>query len=101
MKCKYEKYDIIYVLPTGDDVKKFSGGKTNKILSQNPVLASWTKDKDSVEQKQFGDNTVYYQGSWTERVALMITAKKLVVDEYDRCKSQIVEQYDFTSTERV
>lgn len=93
-ECKNEGYDLIYVLPTADDVKKFSGGKTNKILAQNPDMQSWTKDKDSIEQKQFGRNTVYYQGSWTERAALMITAKKLVVDEYDRCKPAIVEQYD-------
>lgn len=93
-ECKNDAIDIIYVLPTGDDVKKFSGGKTNKMIAQNPVLQSWTKDKDSIEQKQFGANTVYYQGSWTERAALMITAKKLVVDEYDRCKPSIVEQYD-------
>lgn len=93
-ECRYGGYDIIYVLPTADDVKKFSGGKTNKILAQNPVMQAWTKDKDSIEQKQFGKNTIYYQGSWTERAALMITAKKLVVDEYDRCKQQIVEQYD-------
>lgn len=93
-ECKNEKIDIIYVLPTADDVRKFSGGKTNKILAQNPVMMEWTKDKDSIEQKQFGENTVYYQGSWTERAALMITAKKLVVDEYDRCKPAIVEQYD-------
>lgn len=93
-ECKFEKQDIIYVLPTADDVKRFSGGKTNKIIAQNPILSTWTKDKDSVEQKQFGENTIYYQGSWTERAALMITAKKLVVDEYDRCKPAIVEQYD-------
>lgn len=93
-QCKNEKKDIIYVLPTADDVKKFSGGKTNKIIAHNPILQSWTKDKDSIEQKQFGQNTIYYQGSWTERAALMITAKKLVVDEYDRCKPDIVEQYD-------
>lgn len=93
-ECKNDGIDIIYVLPTADDVKKFSGGKTNKMIAQNPVLQSWTKDKDSVEQKQFGNNTIYYQGSWTERAALMITAKKLIVDEYDRCKPAIVEQYD-------
>lgn len=93
-ECKNDGIDLIYVLPTMDDVRKFSGGKTNKMISQNPVLQSWTKDKDSIEQKQFGDNTIYYQGSWTERAALMITAKKLVVDEYDRCKPDIVEQYD-------
>lgn len=93
-ECKNEGIDILYVLPTADDVKRFSGGKTNKIIAQNPILESWTKDKDSIEQKQFGKNTVYYQGSWTERAALMITAKKLVVDEYDRCKQDIIQQYD-------
>ena len=93
-QCALEAIDIIYVLPTGDDVKKFSGGKTNKMIAHNPSLLSWTKDKDSIEQKQFNKNTIYYQGSWTERAALMITAKKLVVDEYDRCKQDIVEQYD-------
>lgn len=93
-ECKFERYDILYVLPTADDVKRFSGGKTNKILAHNPMMAAWTKDKDSVEQKQFGNNTVYYQGSWVDRAALMITAKKLVVDEYDRCKQDIVEMYD-------
>lgn len=83
-ECKNDGIDILYVLPTADDVKRFSGGKTNKILAQNPSMQEWTKDKDSIEQKQFGKNTIYYQGSWTERAALMITAKKLVVDEYDR-----------------
>lgn len=93
-ECKNDGIDILYVLPTADDVKRFSGGKTNKILAQNPAMQEWTKDKDSIEQKQFGKNTIYYQGSWTERAALMITAKKLIVDEYDRCKQDIVEQYD-------
>ncbi len=93
-QCKYEKIDILYVLPTDGDVTRFSGGKTNKILAQNPCMGNWTEDKDSTQQKQFGKNTVYYQGSFTERAALMITAKKLVVDEYDRCKQDIVEQYD-------
>lgn len=93
-ECKNDMIDILYVLPTADDVKRFSGGKTNKILAQNPAMQEWTKDKDSIEQKQFGKNTIYYQGSWTERAALMITAKKLIVDEYDRCKQDIVEQYD-------
>lgn len=93
-EARYIGNDILYVLPTADDVKRFSGSKTNKIIAQNPIFQQFTKDKDSVEQKQFGEATVFYQGSFTERAALMITAKKLVVDEYDRCKQDIVEQYD-------
>lgn len=93
-EAKNENIDIIYVLPTADDVKKFSGGKTNRIIANNPILQEWTTDKDSVEQKQIGKATIYYLGSWTERVALMISASKLIVDEYDRCKAEVVEQYD-------
>ncbi len=93
-ECKNDGIDIVYVLPTDADVTTFSGGKTNKIIGQNPIFQTWTKDKDSIEQKQFGKNTIYYRGSWTSRAALSFTAKKLVVDEYDRCKPEIVEQYD-------
>ncbi len=92
--ARFKNVDQIYVLPTADDVKQFSGGKTNRIIDNNPILQTWTADKDSVEQKKFGKATIYYKGSWTERAALMISAKKLIVDELDRCKPQIVEQYD-------
>jgi hypothetical protein len=93
-EARNENIDIIYVLPTSDDVKQFSGGKTNRIIANNPVLQKWTEDKDSVEQKKVGKATIYYRGSWTERVALMISASKLIVDEYDRCKPSVIEQYD-------
>ncbi len=86
--------DTIYVLPTDDDVKQFSGGKTNRIIANNQVFQEWTKDKDSVEQKRVGKSTIYYRGSWTKNQALMISAKRLIVDEYDRCKKPIIEQYD-------
>lgn len=93
-EAKNEGIDIIYVLPTADDVKQFSGGKTNRIIDNNPDMQKWTRDKDSVEQKRFGNATIYYRGSWTERTAIMISAKKVVVDEFDKCKQAIVAQYD-------
>jgi hypothetical protein len=93
-EARNENRDIIYVLPTANDVSQFSGGKTNRIIDNNPCLQEWTNDKDSIEQKRFGKATIYYRGSWTERTALMISASKLIVDELDRCKPSIVEQYD-------
>lgn len=93
-EAKNDGIDIIYVLPTADDVKQFSGGKTNRMIDNNPILQEWVTDKDSIEQKRVGKATIYYKGSWTERTALMISASKLIVDEYDRCKPSIVEQYD-------
>jgi hypothetical protein len=93
-EAKNDSIDIIYVLPTADDVKQFSGGKVNRMIDNNPCLQKWVEDKDSIEQKRVGKATIYYKGSWTERTALMISASKLIVDEYDRCKPSIVEQYD-------
>lgn len=90
---KFRKMDVIYILPTAADVQSFVGGKVNRIISANPILQEWTKDKDSVEQKQFGDNIIYYRGSWTERAALMVSADLLVMDEFDRCKQDILDQY--------
>lgn len=86
--------DIIYILPTFTDVKDFSGGKVNRIIDNNPILQEWIKDKDSTEQKQIGKNTIYYRGSWNERQALMISADWLILDEFDRCKQEVLEQYE-------
>lgn len=90
----YRGLDIIYILPTFTDIKDFSGGKVNRIIDNNPVLQEWVKDKDSTEQKKVGNSTIYYRGSWNERQALMISADWLILDEFDRCKQEVLEQYE-------
>ena len=47
--------DGIYCLPTDSDVNTMVGSKVNRIIAQNPILQEWTKDKDSIEQKQIGN----------------------------------------------
>ncbi len=93
-KAYYKQLDIIYILPTFTDIKDFSGGKVNRIIDNNPILQKWVKDKDSTEQKKVGKNTIYYRGSWNERQALMISADWLILDEFDRCKQEVLEQYE-------
>ena len=88
-----KKMDIIYSLPTSDDVNKFVGGKTNRIIANNPILQHYTKDKDTIEQKQFGESMIYNMGTWTNRVALMTTADVYISDEKDRSKPEVVEQF--------
>lgn len=90
----YRGLDIIYILPTATDIQDFAGGKVNRIVDNNPVLQTWVKDKDSTVQKQVGKSTIYYRGSWNERQALMITADWLILDEFDRCKQEVLEQYE-------
>lgn len=87
------KMDIIYTLPTDNDVSVFVGGKVNRIIQNNPHLADLTADKDSIEQKQIGQSMVYFRGTWTKKAAIMITADRLVHDEKDSSKQDVVADY--------
>lgn len=91
--CKTQKMDIIYTMPTSGDIREIIGGKIGRMLSNNPIIAKYAKDKDSIEQKQFGDNIIYYRPSWTERAALGISADLIINDEEDRSKQDVIQQY--------
>ena len=54
--AKMKRMDCIYTMPTASDMKDFVGGKVNRLIVQNPVLLGYVKDKDSIEQKQVGEN---------------------------------------------
>mgnify|MGYP001412429816 CR=1 FL=1 len=90
---KNKRVDAIYILPTDSDVNSMVGSKINRIIAQNPILMEWVKDKDSVEQKQIGNNFIHYRGSWTQKQAIMVTSDWNMYDEVDACKQDIVEQY--------
>lgn len=86
--------DIIYTLPTEDDVKDMAGGKINRIIAQNPILQEWVKNKDSVEQKQIGDNIIYYRGTWTSKAAMMVSSSLNMHDEIDASNADTIVQYE-------
>ena len=73
--AKNKGMDIIYSLPSSSDIKDFVAGKTNRLIANNDIFQKWTKDKDSIEQKQVGNNIIYYRGTWTERAAIAIPAR--------------------------
>lgn len=89
----YNNLDIIYTLPTANDVKEFVSGKVNRIIANNQILEDWTKDKDSIEQKRVGNNVIYFKGTWTEKAAMMVTSDLNVYDEVDASKQDVIEQY--------
>lgn len=91
--ANYFGIDIIYTLPSGSDVKDFVGGKTNRLIANNPIFQKWTTDKDSIEQKKVGGNIIYFRGTWTERAAIAIPADLYICDEKDRSKQDIVATY--------
>lgn len=91
--AKYRGLDIIYTLPTSNDVNEFVGSKVNRLIANNPVLAELVKDRDTIEQKRVGSNVVYYRGTWTEKAALMVSSDLNIYDEEDRSKASVIEQY--------
>ena len=91
--AKHYKMDIIYTLPTDKDVQVMVGGKFNRIVAMNPCMVADVADKDSVEQKQVGDSMIYFRGTWTKKAAMMIPADRLVHDEKDSSKLDVVRDY--------
>jgi len=87
------KMDIIYTLPTDGDVGIFVGGKVNRIIANNAHLEVLTADKDSIEQKQIGQSMIYFRGTFTKKAAIMITADRLVHDEKDSSKQDVIADY--------
>lgn len=92
--AKYKKMDIGYILPTVDMVQKFVGSKVNRMAQQNKAIEELMADKNSITQKQIGENYIYYLGAQTENAAIMISLDMLVADEYDKSPQSILEIYD-------
>jgi len=90
---RHKKVDLIYTLPTEGDRNAFVGGKVNRLIAQNPILQSWVKDKDSIEQKQVGENLIHFRGTWTSKSAIMVPSDLNIYDEVDASKADIIEQY--------
>ena len=95
MYCAKKKgWDIIYTLPTQSDVNDMAGGKINRIVAQNPILRSWVKDHDTVEQKSIGKNIIYYRGTFSTKQAMMVSSDLNVHDEVDASDPQVITQYE-------
>lgn len=90
--AELQKMDIIYTLPTDADVGTFVGGKVNRIIASTPHFLKIT-EADSIEKKQIGQSMLYFRGTWTKKSAIMITADRLVHDEKDSSKQDVVADY--------
>lgn len=101
--AKYKKFNIIYTLPTSGDVNEFVSSKVNKIINNSSFLKTLVKDKDSIFQKQIGDNVIFYKGTATTKsqdkkseagVGIMISSDLNIHDESDRSDQVMLEQYE-------
>lgn len=86
--------DIIYTLPTQQDVHHMASSSINRIVAQNPIFSEWVKDHDSVESKHVGSQTIHYRGTWTNKQAMMVPSHLNIHDEVDASKPDVIEQYE-------
>lgn len=87
------KLEIIHTLPTDNDINAFVSGKVDRIISNNPIMREYVADKDAVDQKIIGNSMIYFRGTWTKKAAIMITADRLVHDEKDSSKLDVIADY--------
>lgn len=92
--AKMMKRQIIYTLPTQGDVQDMVGGSFNRIIAQNPILMSWVKDHDTIEQKSVGDSMIFYRGTFTQKQAMMVPSGLNIHDEVDASDPQVITQYE-------
>lgn len=92
--AKKKTRQIIYTLPTQGDVQDMVGGSINRIIAQNPILMSWVKDHDTVEQKTVGDSMIFYRGTFTAKQAMMIPSGLNIHDEVDASDPNVIVQYE-------
>ena len=91
--AKMKRMDFIYTMPSVTDVREIIGGKLNRLIANNPILLEYVKDKDAIEQRQFGDNIGYYRGTWSDTAALGVSSDLNIHDEEDRSKQEVIQQY--------
>lgn len=94
--------NVIYTLPSDEDVNMFVPSKTDLLVQNNLVLKEYIRDAskagkvdvDSIKRKQLGNSMVYFKGTRSRTAAIMLTADLLIHDEADRSEKHIIEQYE-------
>ncbi len=91
--AKFMDLNIIYTLPTFEDVRNFVPSKVNPIIANNRAISGWMKNKDAVETKKVGKSFIFYRGTFTSKEALMLSSDLNCYDEVDRSDKDTVETY--------
>lgn len=89
----YKKFNIIYTLPTFDDVSDFVPAKVDGMITNNPILTKLLGKSDAIMRKQVNNNYVWYRGTHGKKAAIMHTSDLNVYDEYDASKWEVIDMY--------
>lgn len=89
---KYYRFNVIYTMPSDDDVRESVASKVNKLLQANKHEFGGM-DTDSIERKEINDRFVFFKGTISKTAAISTSADLLVHDEVSRSDQGAIETY--------
>lgn len=93
--CTQDNFTIITTFPNSTDAELFSKSRLEPVINGSKrLLASISSKVNSVELRQFGENSfIYTRGTKSETGALSVPADLVIHDEYDRSDMDNVAAY--------
>lgn len=90
-----ENFTAIYTFPAATDAELFTKSRLMPIINSSKAIQhSISKSVNSVDLKQFGQNSfLYTRGTYSETGALSVPADLIVHDEYDRSDMGNISAY--------
>lgn len=89
---KHMGLQVIYTMPTDDDVRETVASKVNKLISANKHEFEGM-DSDSIERKEINGRFVFFKGTVSKTAAISTTADLLVHDELSRSDQMAITTY--------
>lgn len=90
-----DNFTVIYTFPAANDSYLFAKARMDPLIaSSKEIMRALSKTVNSVELKQFGENSfMYIRGTYSETGALSVPADLLIHDELDRSDMGNVAAY--------
>jgi hypothetical protein len=89
---KHLKLNVIYTMPSDDDVREFVSSKTNKVIQSN-INEFRGMDADSIERKEIDDRFLFFKGTISKTAPIATSADLLIHDEASRSNQQALDTY--------
>lgn len=89
---KYLRMNVIYTMPSDDDVRESVASKVNKLIQTNRHEFE-EMDTDSIERKEINDRFIFFKGTISKTAAISTQADLLVHDEVSRSDQGAIETY--------
>lgn len=90
-----QNFTLIWTFPSTSDAERFTKARLDPFISSSPAIRQvLSKSVNSVELKQFGENSfAYVRGTLSDTGGLSVPADLLIHDEYDKSDMDNIATY--------